>query len=231
MTIARRHELARLKKLAEPINERHKELDRELAELVHGLALDHACNLSLLIRFGNPQPDTPLLDAWQRCVACDDPALGPGFKTLVKDESCNPFERGRGPAAIAEYFQKTGMPNLAGTGNEEEFVDESPLGKLTPIFASAPPWLIWYTWADMTAEALGLPICDLSDVRAHERPDGVLCWPTLPKDRFADLPVSNSPFTSTPSELLTHYIQLLRMVGGGLGDLDDVLAGRRHSHR
>ena len=41
--------------------------------------------------------------------------------------------------------------------------------KLNAVFSSAPPWLIWFTFADYTAKLLGLKLPDLSDVRVFER--------------------------------------------------------------
>jgi len=41
--------------------------------------------------------------------------------------------------------------------------------KLEQVFASAPPWLIWFTFADYTAELLGLSLPDLSSVAGDAR--------------------------------------------------------------
>ena len=41
--------------------------------------------------------------------------------------------------------------------------------KLNAVFASAPPWLIWFTFADYTAHLLGLQLPDLSSVNDFAR--------------------------------------------------------------
>jgi hypothetical protein len=41
--------------------------------------------------------------------------------------------------------------------------------KLERVFASAPPWLIWFTFGDYTAELLGFSIPDLSSVTGFAR--------------------------------------------------------------
>jgi hypothetical protein len=41
--------------------------------------------------------------------------------------------------------------------------------KLNTVFASAPPWLLWFTFADYSAKLLGLTLPDLSSVSCFVR--------------------------------------------------------------
>jgi hypothetical protein len=41
--------------------------------------------------------------------------------------------------------------------------------KLESVFASAPPWLIWFTFADYTVEELGLSLPNLSSIASFAR--------------------------------------------------------------
>jgi hypothetical protein len=69
---------------------------------------------------------------------------------------------------------------------------------LAKIFASAPAWLIWFTWGDYTTEALGLEGRDLSSMSKFAR---VFAWyPTLPSGVFEYVP---APECEPP--IVLHY--------------------------
>jgi hypothetical protein len=66
--------------------------------------------------------------------------------------------------------------------------------KLDAVFSSAPPWLIWFTFADYTAKLLGLKLPDLSDVRRFERSkENFNCWWGLPSGAFERRSWSSGP--------------------------------------
>ena len=52
------------------------------------------------------------------------------------------------------------IANFPGVGEKD---------KLDAVFASAPPWLIWFTFADYTAKLLGLTLPNLSGVMGFAR--------------------------------------------------------------
>ena len=66
--------------------------------------------------------------------------------------------------------------------------------KLEQVFASAPPWLIWFTFADYTAELLGLSLPDLSSVAGCARSKADFDnWYGLPSGAFIPRPWPNGP--------------------------------------
>lgn len=57
--------------------------------------------------------------------------------------------------------------------------------KLNRVFKSAPPWLIWFTFADYTAKLLDLNLPDLSTVSGFERSKNIFHgWWGLPESAF-----------------------------------------------
>ncbi len=79
--------------------------------------------------------------------------------------------------------------------------------KLEGVLASAPPWLIWFTFADYTAEVLGLSLPDLSSIAGFARSKADFDnWCGLPSGAFArrgwpDGP-DNEPLARTDLNLL-----------------------------
>ena len=68
--------------------------------------------------------------------------------------------------------------------------------KLERVFASAPPWLIWFTFADYTAELLGLSQPDLSSVAGFARSKADFDnWYGVPSGAFVPNPgrATNEP--------------------------------------
>ena len=74
----------------------------------------------------------------------------------------------------------------------ERFSGSNEKEKLEKVFASAPPWLIWFAFGDFTAKLLGLPMPDLATVRnfARSRED-FANWYGLPRGAFESRPWSN----------------------------------------
>ena len=67
---------------------------------------------------------------------------------------------GRACASIAKYFREFFLPDLPGA-------DE--IGKYSLIFKEAPPWLLWFTNADVEAYILGIELPGLSEVSCFAR--------------------------------------------------------------
>jgi hypothetical protein len=87
------------------------------------------------------------------------------------------------------------------------FPGVSEKDKLDAVFASAPPWLIWFTFADYTAKSLGLTLPDLSGVAGFARSKANLdLWYGLPSGAFERRPwpdgPDNEPLARTDLKLL-----------------------------
>src|SRR5262249_49073284 len=88
--------------------------------------------------------------------------------------------------------------------------------KLNRVFKSAPPWLIWFTFADYTVKLLDLNLPDLSSVRGFERSKDIFYgerskgifygWWALPESAFECRPWPNGadrqPLARTDLNLL-----------------------------
>ena len=137
--------IARLEKLAQPYLTRKKQDGREWQRTIMGAA-HHAAVLAFLIHYGNPRLDEPLSRACERCAesaawkdCCHE------FKSiLLKRLGPDPFKPHRRDAvsllgAPLRHFIISTFP-----GADEKH-------KLDAVFAAAPPWLLWFTFADCTA--------------------------------------------------------------------------------
>ena len=79
--------------------------------------------------------------------------------------------------------------------------------KLNRVFKSAPPWLIWFTFADYTAKLLDLNLPDLSTVTGLERSKDIFHrWWGLPESAFECRPwpdgTDGEPLARTDLSLL-----------------------------
>ena len=64
--------------------------------------------------------------------------------------------------------------------------------KLNRVLRSAPPWLLWFTFADYSAKLLGLRLPNLSSVRGFERSTEIFHgWWGLPQSAFECQPWPN----------------------------------------
>ena len=107
-------------------------------------------------------------DAWQTCCgkyfpdARQHPAFGPHYRDAA--------------SIIGMPLRHMVISHFSGA-NEKE--------KLDAVFCSAPPWLIWHTFGDYTAELLGLKTPDLSHVRRFARSeDNFKIWYGVPPGAF-----------------------------------------------
>jgi hypothetical protein len=189
----------RLKKIALPYIERRQQYKIERHESLRQMAFQHIANLSLLLLFGNPRIDEPLLNAWDRVrksaawQACrkEHPNFGEYgtedqgdfgeyrcdtlgtklFDNLHGRYIATPFDF-LGATYIANYFRKFFIPDLPGTDETE---------KLNAIIDTALPWFLWFTHGDLDAYILGLKIPDLSRVNQFARSEPLLyCLPLGP---------------------------------------------------
>jgi hypothetical protein len=161
MNQTRSRQVARLEKVAHAYLKRRQQSAAESDALVLKHAFIKVANLSLLILYGKPKIDEPLLNAWERCResaawrACRKKDVG--FDEYGR-ENGTPFDWSA--ERIAEYFRKYFMPELPGADETE---------KLDAIFERAPPWLLWFTYGDVCARILGLELPDLSRVSRFAR--------------------------------------------------------------
>jgi hypothetical protein len=119
--------------------------------------------------YGNPKEDEPLSDAWERCVE-RFPALQP-CKADKRWMSAEGYAR-----KVAEIVAEKVMAELPGTTKKEKFQN---------LLSSAPPWLIWFTFADLTGAIFNLTLPDLSSVTKFRRSKSVFeKWPALPDGKF-----------------------------------------------
>ncbi len=216
MSQMRFRQVARLEELAQPYLKRKQQIEREWRHTVDGAA-DHAAILAFLVRYGDPQIDEPLSCAWERFTnthvwkeyvdsweAMERGHLNDESRSSLL--SCFEFSLpcGRdGALIIGSFVRHALIDHFAGPTEKE---------KLARIFATAPPWLIWFTFADFTAELLGLPLPDLSSVAgfARSRTD-FDNWPGLPGGAFVprrwpDGP-DNEPLARTDLNLLRPSIE------------------------
>ena len=105
--------------------------------------------------------------------------LGKGVASEFSDLQWKELRRFLAPTfaeEVARIVRQAVMSDLPGSSEDEKFQN---------LFSSAPPWLIWFTFADFTAGLLGLTLPDLSSVRNFARSKAVLDnWPAVPDDKF-----------------------------------------------
>jgi hypothetical protein len=187
MSAMRMRQLRRLERLAQPYLKWQQRAEEQWQNTIDGAA-SHAAVLAFLFRYGDPKIGQPLSSACERISEC------PVWKELCDDfpvwlnqggtYEFNPHSR--------EAVSLIGLPmrhavNFHFRGrNEKE--------KLKSVFASAPHWLIWFTFGDYTAKLLNLPLPDLSDMTAIARgEDDFHLWWGLPRGAFRHHRWSNGP--------------------------------------
>ena len=174
MSQARIRQIARLQRLAQPCLKQKEQDDRKWQQTIRGAA-NHAAVLAFLIRYGKPRIDEPLSDACERCAqsaawkdCCDEfkSLLVPGSEYL-RLESPGPFQPHDmdGVNIIGPALRHLIISTYSGADEKQ---------KLELAFTSAPPWLLWFTFADYTAKLLNLTIPDF-----QQSPDSCDPRPTL----------------------------------------------------
>ena len=208
MSQARIRQIARLQRLAQPCLKQKEQDDRKWQQTIRGAA-NHAAVLAFLIRYGKPQIDEPLSDACERCAqsaawkdCCDEfkSLLVPGSEYL-RLESPGPFQPhdADGVNIIGPALRHLIISTYSGADEKR---------KLELAFTSAPPWLLWFTFADYTAKLLDLTIPDLSTVTGFMRSKAHFdIWWGLPRGAFVRAPW---PHGSEGESLARTDLNLLR---------------------
>jgi hypothetical protein len=124
--------------------------------------------LGALTLYGNPKEDEPLSEAWQRCME--------RFPNQRLKECKGLLINGTYALYAAGIVRERVIAELPGSTEKEKFQN---------LFSSAPPWLIWFTFGDLTAAFLDLTPPDLSSVTHFERSTSMFeKWPDLPDGKF-----------------------------------------------
>jgi hypothetical protein len=201
MTLSRLRRMSRLEEIARPaIEKNQKEIGQkfgQLAERFQQDGLTHASNLSLLIKFGEPQEGEPLERAWDRCRASEAPEL----RDALPGSEYNPFDTPSHARTVGDLFRDLVLSKLEVPGSNDA-------EKLIAIISEAPQWLLWFTYADLTDDALNSCEFMRGDSKiepvqkwARSRLDYVR-WPLLPRsafhqeinrDRWDDLSIEEDP--------------------------------------
>jgi hypothetical protein len=222
MSRTRFRQIARLEKLAQPYLRAGRKTEEEWQSTIRGAAANAAI-LAFLIRYGNPNIGEPLSCAWERftntqvwreyCAKWETMALEQigdqwkeygdqtppenRFAFISQTYRDTPYDR-NGAWLSGQYLRHELIAGFSGATEKE---------KLERVFAAAPPWLIWFTFADYTAAVLGLSLPDLSSVAGFARSKADFDnWYGLPKGAFERRPwpdgPDNEPLARTDLDLL-----------------------------
>jgi transposase-like protein len=181
MNQIRFRQIARLEKRALPYIRQREGIVQQLQKLRRG-AVAHATVLALLVRYGNLQLGEPLSRACARVTESELWVLFrqkfPPDRTIYPDDfeySFEPFTRDK-VTIIGDALRHVSIATFPGA-NEKE--------KLNRVLRSAPPWFLWFTFADYSAKLLGLNLPDLSTVTGFERSKNIFDgWWGLPEIAF-----------------------------------------------
>jgi len=174
----RAKQIARLEKRARPFIEQRLGSAERWERLRRG-ALNQVVVLGFLLRYGEPQIGEPLEEACQRVTKSDGwkeyQAIIPPRMAPICEDRFAPHDRGS-VVEIGEVLRHLFVSRLPGHTEKE---------KLKAILQSAPPWLIWFTFADYSAAVLDLELPDLSSVSRFVRFRTVFdIWWGLPRGGF-----------------------------------------------
>jgi hypothetical protein len=180
MNQIRSRQIARLEKRAVPYIKQREGIAQQLRNLHRG-AVAHATVLALLVRYGNPQLGEPLSCAGGRVAKSEFWRLlcqkFPPDRTIYPAdfEHSFPFTRDQ-VLIIGDQLRHVSIATFPGADEKE---------KLNRVLRSAPPWLLWFTFADYSAKLLGLGLQDLSPVTGFERSKSIFHgWWGLPPSAY-----------------------------------------------
>jgi hypothetical protein len=163
MSANRFRQIARLEKSAKPYLARKSRIKREWPLTLRGVAA-HAAVLAFLVRYGNPRIEEPLSCAIERCAesaawkeCCDEFNL---TSEVIRERNSFRVVTRDAVATIGDPLRHVIISSFPGPDEKQ---------KLDRAFAAAPPWLLWFTFADYSAELLGLTLPDLSEVSGFMR--------------------------------------------------------------
>jgi hypothetical protein len=220
MNQTRFRQIARLEQLAQPYIQRKQQIEKEWQRTRRGAAANAAV-LAFVIRYGDPQIGEPLSRAWERFInshvwtECCDNWEAIELEQLewnkygVKTPPSNCFVWGPRPYQSSPHSRDGVFLTGAYLRHEliARFSGATGKQKLEGVFASAPPWLMWFAFADYTAELLGLSLPDLSSVVGFARSKTDFDnWYGLPSGPFVPRPwpdgPDNEPLSRTDLTLL-----------------------------
>lgn len=177
MNQIRFRQIARLEKRVLPHTKQREGIEQQWQHVRRG-AVAHATVLALLVRYGNPRLGEPLSCAGGRVAKSEFWGLFcqkfPPDRTIYPDdfEYSFPFTRDR-VTIIGDELRHVSIATFPGADEKE---------KLNRVLRSAPPWLLWFTFADYSAKLLGLSLPDLSAVSGFERSSEIFQgWWGLPQ--------------------------------------------------
>ncbi len=211
MRHTRRRQIVRLQRLVQPYLKQKEEVDQNWKQTIRG-AVNHAAVMAFLIRHGKPQIDEPLSAACERCAhspawrdCCDEfRSLLPGYQYLPV-ESPGRFEpHSSGDVSIiGKALRHIIIATYPGADEKQ---------KLEAALASAPPWLLWFTFSDYTAKLLNITLPDLSEVTGFMRSKANFdTWWGLPKGAFEQAPwphgSEDEPLARTDLDLLRPTVE------------------------
>lgn len=206
MYYARSKQIARLEKRASIYIAQRTAIEEQWQRIRRGAVL-HATVLAFLIRYGKPKIKEPLSNACQRVSESKEwkafrdehfPSRPPPpYARVRRGRSFDPYSRDS-VLVIGEPLRHVVISSFPGA-------DEK--AKLNGVLKSAPPWLVWFTFADYTAATLGLELPDLSRVTCFARSrDAFDNWWGLPSGSFEHHPWPKSlvedPLSGTDLNLL-----------------------------
>ena len=203
----RSRQIARLEKRAVPYIALKQANQKKWDDIRRG-AIAHATVLAFLIRYGKPKSGEPLSEACQRVTESRiwKAFRDKHFPTPKPPHPNYPVRRGRqfdpydrlSVFVIGDRLRHVVISRFPG-------VDER--AKLNAVFKAAPPWLLWFTFADYTAMVLGLELPDFSSISRFARSRDVFdTWWGLPREAFLRHPWPRSlvqdPLSRTDLSLL-----------------------------
>src|SRR6516164_6378353 len=185
MNQTRFRQIARLEKRPVAYTKQREAMAQHLQKLRNG-AVAHAAVLAFVMRYGNPQIGEPLSEAWRRVAESE-----------ARKGSFEPYSRDS-VTLMGHPLRHILLATLPGADEKD---------KLNRVFKSAPPWLIWFTFADYTAKLLDLKLPDLSTVTGFERSKDIFHrWWGLPESAFECRPwpdgTDGEPLVGTDLSLL-----------------------------
>lgn len=182
MRIRTIHQLARLESEARPYIQKIQAKNTGY-ERTSQAAAEHAAVLAFIVRYGNPSIKGPLQDACERCEQSD-----------AWKECCKRFPTALGNQCLFWPYYWRNYQLIAEPVRyavDWFFPGEDEKDKLNRVFKSAPPWFLWFTFADHSARELGLTIPDLSSIARFERshrPLQMYDWYRVPEGKFERRP-------------------------------------------
>jgi hypothetical protein len=135
-------------------------------------AVQHAAILGTLIVYGDPVVREPLANAWDRATEqLEHKETLPFSGFPSSDNSWN--------GTISNLLRRHTVPIWPGDDERD---------RLNRLFKIAPPWLLWFTHGDFTAQTLKFDSPDLSPVKRFDRQTPFKIWPALPSGAFEERP-------------------------------------------